>query len=386
MLALLMSVTVSPLMAGTKQGSDSGGGGGVYKIAPGKYLTLPEAGILIADKKDAGKRFEKYFTISEETKTELQSIIVKLRTVIPALDLRYEYIVPSRDTFVVKDVDQAQYIKIKGEYNKVFNSYGYKLSDEKFVLPAYSTITKNAEGETKFKTYILPDFVLLSAQQQAKILIHEYNMRKELKVTREEKLRQVLAVDVIINDMLNGKDVLVSNLKHSLKSFNKVGILEPSAVVSVVISRMEKQIKRSLTVDDLFLKDNFTFRRYNYGDIQNEIDPSLVQELQEKEQLSENYAELLEGAALKMILDYSNGEVSKELRKELGAVCEKEASKNEEIKYLSIKSEYLSYAFQCEANIHFGANYSQYANTVDKYVSKREVRLIIDASELVFIK
>lgn len=295
---LSMALTFSIQAASKAQGTNSGGGGGVYKIKEGKYLTLPEVGILIGNEKTAaGKKFEKLYTITEETKIELRVILAKINSVLPGQELTEELVVGERGAFVVlENIESSKYQQIKTEYEKVMNSYGYALDDNKFVLPAYST---RGQKDVKGKTYILPDFLLMNNYQQAMILIHEYNMRKENVNlnNRANALRIALSVDSQLYLLLN--DSPGFNLMSALKKFISASLLDQQNVLKIVLKKMQEEINLPLKTTDLFAEGP-------KGDILSEknevlqINPSIVQEIQERHSTSLNYAEALEGAVFEV--------------------------------------------------------------------------------------
>jgi hypothetical protein len=293
-LSLQLTTFSTAAMAKEKKGGMDGGGGGVYKISEGEYKTLPEFGILIGDESNPvlGKRYYNYYKISEKTKEELSKIISKLQYVLPGNLLNMYEVLGDRDTYIVRNnVDEAQYSKIKTEYRSTLNSYGYELDDDKFVLPAYSLGTQK-EWKKQTKTYILPDFDLLSEKQQALILIHEYNIRQGTKrfESREDALVKALSVDVQVNKIINEKDLLNYNPLVAIKRFKEAGLISDDGGTKIMLLQLQRKLKRPILWTELIS---------NYNAQETEVDPSLVQELQDSAKLNVNYAELFDGVTFK---------------------------------------------------------------------------------------
>lgn len=262
---IITTVLISQAFAQSSTGTE--GGGGVYKTSTGQYVTLPEMGLLIGEKVERGtKTYSHYYTISPNTLSEINNIIETVNSVMGSNLLKYyvdEYLDRRENIIKIKDVKSEIYKKIKEEYQSVLQKYGYTLENEKFVLPAYTVpghyVKKDEYSKEKIyipgKTYILPDFELLTEKQQAKIIIHEVNMERPRIYTKskEEKLEDVLAVDVQINQMLNDSSKV--DWLTALTHFYKAELSRD--VTEFVLLALQKSLAHPIYQDDIIMKGRY---------------------------------------------------------------------------------------------------------------------------------
>lgn len=329
-------------------GGLDGGGGVVYKIKEGEYKTLPEFGLLLGEegKETTGKTYQRYYTISEETKEQVDFILRKIKEVIPENDFSRSNIIGEKGDFIeLQNVDLSLYLDIKNEYKEVLKSYGYALDEEKYVLPAFSTEDKYEGKWVRGKTYILPDFNLLPPLQQAKILVHESNMR-----ANKNGLGNVLAVDVQINNFLNNpnaKTMDFKNLNKSLLQFRNARLVANGYSTKLSLIRLQRDLKRPFFTDDLFLNTNVDRHAYRP---ELTIDSSQVQDFQEKEKLSQNYSEIFEGTKFNVETDVRLDRIGDERDQEaILALCKKSGKEflNKDLFYI-VDSPYGGmYSFRC---------------------------------------
>jgi hypothetical protein len=292
--ALSISLTFSAFAGNSKQGTNSGGGGGAYRTDSGKLVTLPEFGVLIEDKHDpietTGKKYKRlptYYTVSDSTIAQLDKIREKMSDAILGANVPWNTYAVKKNLIYKTDVDPELYQKIKVEYQAVLEAFGYKLESDRFILPAVTIDSV---------TYIFPEFDKLTSLQQAKYLIHEAQMRNQESSTsdldRVKYLENVLKFDTIIEKILttNKKKLDIFNLMKSLVSLNKLNM---DHVLQNILKMMADELGRELTFND-FAPDS----RY-YLNIA--MDPSLIQEIQITNKLKRNYAEMLEGVEIQFI-------------------------------------------------------------------------------------
>ena len=263
-------------------GADVGGGGG-YRIN-GKIVTLPEFGILIEGKEltGSGKRFETYYKLSAETREEVKRIASMLKTKFEHIDLNVEKIIGDVNTYISrKNVDLTEYQKIKEEYKKVLEINKFDFQEDKFVLPAVSI---------KGKTYIFPDFDELTPLQQAKYVYHEFIMRQLTELEPVAKLEMTLRFDSLVEKLLKNLPV---NEMQALKVMADVKIINKSDLFTNVLVDFIDSVERPVFLDEISQLD---LRSKNMSLFN--LDPSLIQELQDASQLNVNFAEMLEGVSL----------------------------------------------------------------------------------------
>lgn len=290
MFMILMLLTVQPVLA-ARNGGESGGGGGAYKLDNGTVVTLPEFGVLLKDNGPSvtEKKFPKYFHASNQVKIELEKINAHFFKLMAFEGIKISEILPVTNgtIFVQSEIDAELYSKIKAEYKKITMAFGYKFEDEKFILPAVTS-----EG----KTYILPDFDLLSPTRQAKILIHETSMRKKLEeVSNKNKarlirLQKALTLDSAIEKMLT-LDEKSFELQPTLMALASLRFIDETQVFRSIFRSMLLEAGKPIPGINLL-------RRTNYAAEADPVDPSLFQEIQEKYNLKTNYAEMFEGTTL----------------------------------------------------------------------------------------
>ena len=312
-----------------------GGGGGAYRLDDGRLVTLPEFGILIKDNfwtvQTTGKKYDRYYKISEELRSEVKSLLHFLKLRIPNFMLYEGLVIPNdKGVFISREnVDSKEYNKIKGEYKEVLASFGYKLEEDKFVLPAVSIGNK---------TYIFPDFHQLSTSQQAKYLIHEYLMRKnsDRKVgskKRVERLKLVLQVDTFIEKLITSPPMTNIDPLQLVKVLYSQGLILEDGVFQGIFQSMLEEMKTTIDVKD--------FTRFFHPSDSLSLDPSVLQELQEKHQLKRNYAEIFEGTSI------SFNRIDSEDILKSDQVCPEDNADYFKNIHLNIYNPYMTYLVKC---------------------------------------
>lgn len=327
----LSQILTTPAYAG---GMD-GGGGGAYRLDDGRLVTLPEFGVLIKDSfwtvQTTGKKYDKYYKISGELRSEVKSLLHFLKLRVPNFMLYEGLVIPNaKSVFISREnVDPKEYKKIKGEYREVLASFGYKLEEDKFVLPAVSIGNK---------TYIFPDFHQLTTSQQAKYLIHEYLMRKnsERKVTskeRVERLKLVLQVDTLIEKLITSPPNTNVDPLQLAKVFYSQSLILEDGVFQGIFQAMLDEMKTTIDVKD--------FTSFFDTSDSLSLDPSVLQELQDKHQLKRNYAEIFEGTSITFnLIDYED------ILKSDKVCLEDNADYFKNI-HLNIYNPYMTYLVEC---------------------------------------
>ncbi len=144
--------------------SGSGNGGGGFCYAPGKCVTLAEAGLRIPVDIPL-------FMISEETEAEIRRILSMSPASASYIDKMTKRALGDRDTFIsIQNEGKNAFRDVLDGYRKLIKTYAPNLPEDRFEL--YAVSDQNTE-----KTYLLPAFFELSPTRQALILIHEANVR-----------------------------------------------------------------------------------------------------------------------------------------------------------------------------------------------------------------
>lgn len=179
-----------------------GNGGGGVCIAS-NCITLSEAGLKITSP------IEEYYQLSTNTVKAIKNLTDRL----PLGDFK-EYIVNltigTGQTFKVLNVaDPLKLEVIRQRYAKVLAQYlpETNMADVQiFAFSGYCNFDRPYSSE--YCTYLLPEFFKLNSDQQAKILIHETNVRNEIKA---EKFISVLELDGLMEDLLADTTLIIDN-------------------------------------------------------------------------------------------------------------------------------------------------------------------------------
>ena len=273
-------------------GTSNGGGGGAFKLPDGRLATLPEFGIFIRDltapPQISGKVYPRPPQVYEASR-EVREAVDVIQTV---LKFQFPMLYYSPDTLpslrlkkiITKmDVEPAQYDKAKGEYRELLAAYGYMFEEDKFVLPAYSD---------NGVTYLFPDFFnKLNDMQRAKYLFHEYTMRETKGLSRMELLARANKIDTLIEEIVFRKTAPPIDEFSILKRFAKLGLVYDQGIFDYIMTSLLKDLKYDLPLVS-FIEEP------KQADEKNVLDPSFIQEIQIKNNLKTNYAEMLEGTVI----------------------------------------------------------------------------------------
>lgn len=176
------------------------GNGGAGLCVATNCLTLSEAGLRIASPT------EEYYQLSPTTVRALQNVADRL----PIGEFKKNIInltIGTGKTFKVLDVDDPAKLEIIRErYAKALAQYSPSIRMEDvniFAFAGYCNFTEYYSSN--YCTYLLPDFFKLSGYQQAKILIHEANVRNDIK---PDKFVSALELDGMIEDLLENPNFI----------------------------------------------------------------------------------------------------------------------------------------------------------------------------------
>jgi hypothetical protein len=166
-----------------------GNGGGGICIAGG-CVTITEAGLRIRGPQ------EQFTSLDPQTIQALVALAEK----VPFGDYRQLIIakaIGTGSTFKrLEIVDPEKLEVIRQRYLSVLRRHNPALEDADFQLFAFAG--RAGQYSSEYFTYLLPSFFQLSPQQQAKILIHEMNVRPP---TDEQMFLNVLELDGFIEDL-----------------------------------------------------------------------------------------------------------------------------------------------------------------------------------------
>lgn len=284
------------------EGNSNGGGGGGYKLANGKIVTLPEFGILIQDNVSpttfSGKvypRMPDYCDVSKEVSNKIDEIRMKIRKVVPSFYFRSSVIPEKRKLICKFDVNPEDYARVKQEYRTLLEAFGYQLDESKFVLPA---ISENGV------TYLLPDYQSdgLDDTQRAKYMIHEAEMREPPLAslmglsllpspTRMETLERALKIDTLIQQIAFPKEGETLQVFDVLKRLAKLNLINAEDIFHHIMLMLMSELRQELPLYS-FIEDNVNL------DKEITLNPSFIQELQIQYKLKNNYAEMLDGSVI----------------------------------------------------------------------------------------
>lgn len=287
----LQLFSFSTAFAGPMEGGMDGGGGGAYRLENGTIVTLPEFGVLFEDKVPSpiGKTYEKYYRVSTELNEAIGGIYKNLADKM----FSFQFLKPvlNQDKTVLitkKNVDSDVYQKVKVQYREVLATFGHKLQDDKFILPAV-TVNK--------KTYIFPDFELLTTQQKAKILVHEYLMRT-LDGDDISRLERILKVDAIIEKVLAKNELTIEEQYAIIFGLGQARVISRPVIAVQLLGLLSLEMDQLPSIEDLTAITIVGGKFSSYVGPDLYLDGGLIQQLQEEHKLKLNYAAIFDQAFL----------------------------------------------------------------------------------------
>lgn len=188
----LVSCTKSVTTANARGGDVVGNGGGGICFAD-HCSTLAEAGLRVS--------------VPDEPNFVLAPPMVQalndLATRIPLAENRKDFIkqtIGNGSNFIKLDVaDPAKIEAIRRQYADVLRENNSQIDPKDVRVFAFARVVPLVEGVVEYRdeTYLLPDFFLLSPDQQAKVLVHERNVRG---FAHHEHFKDALELDGYIED------------------------------------------------------------------------------------------------------------------------------------------------------------------------------------------
>jgi hypothetical protein len=169
-----------------KSGHQVGNGGGGVCLA-GQCITISEAGLRIPGPK------EEFYLLKPAVVKAVRELVNNLPLGVYRGEILKTAVGTGKNFKLLEIDDPAKMEKIRGEYAEVLRKYKSSID------PRDVTIFAFADGESREVTYLLPAFFKLDPVQQAKILIHEYNVRG---ISSQTDFESVLELDGYIEDLL----------------------------------------------------------------------------------------------------------------------------------------------------------------------------------------
>jgi hypothetical protein len=199
-LMLLFSLNPTAYSAGGDIVGNGGGGICVGQICS----TLAEAGLRVATPQ------EPYFILPPATVKALQELSKALPLGAFREDL-VEQTVGRGDNFIKLEVADPQKIEqIRKQYAKILHDNNSSIDIDQVRIFAFGRVIQNGSWVTEYReeTYLLPDFFSLTPEQQAKVLIHERNVRGQ---QHHEHFIEALELDGYIEDLSKDFSALYKN-------------------------------------------------------------------------------------------------------------------------------------------------------------------------------
>lgn len=175
------------------------GNGGAGVCISDKCVTLPEAGVVLPEPE------EQYVMLQQETIKAIHKIAYSLPLGAEGQDALFRETVGQGDTFIRLDIVDPEKLKaLKSEYIEILKAAQYSVNENNLEIYAFG----NTYDMPQPVTYLLPIFFKLTAEQQAKVLIHEKNVRNLIKgkITFEE----ILELDNLNEKLLLNPDALLN--------------------------------------------------------------------------------------------------------------------------------------------------------------------------------
>lgn len=189
-LPLILSLLVWKAHAG---GDLVGNGGGGLCI-DGECKTITEAGFRVSTPE------EPYYSLKPAVMRALKELVLKA----PLAGFREEIVkktLGSGNNFIKLDiVDPIKVEAVRKKYAELLRASGRNVSIKDVRIFAFARMVRTEAGELvpRNETYLLPDFFTLTPEQQAKILIHESNVRGP----HHDHFKPALELDGYLEDLV----------------------------------------------------------------------------------------------------------------------------------------------------------------------------------------